>query len=132
MVIVNVTSRSVLTAIAGVLVFVVIFVVGFYLTYGSYPDARLWQSYVGVVSLLGGVPVVIQLFRLGLIFLAGASAGWIADCVISTRMDPLQPTMQAGLYNLFIVVACAAVAIMVELVHQLRDKRNSQPGDLTS
>ncbi len=125
MAIINITRKSVLTAIAAVLTFAVIFVVGFYLTYGVYPDVRLWQSYVLAVSLLGGVPVVLHLFRLGLIFLAGASAGWIVDCVISARMDPFQPTMQAGLYNLFIVATGAVVAIIVELSHQFHHKGDS-------
>ncbi len=107
------------------LVFGCIFVAGYYLTYASYPDARLIRSYFVVLALLGGIPVLLQLYRLGLIFLAGASAGWIVDCVVTATRDPLEPTMMAGMYNLFIVVAAALVAIVVEAAYQVRRRRRA-------
>jgi len=131
--IVQVSIRSIVTAVVAVLVFGIIFVVGHYATWSSFPDARLTRYYIGMVAVLGIVPVVLGLYRLGLVFIAGASVGWIVDCVVSAAGDPLRPTMQAGMYNLFILVLGALAAIVMEVAHQKRrhGERNAESSGRT-
>jgi hypothetical protein len=99
--------------------------ISYYVTYSSFPDAKIIQSYFIIVGIIGSVPVLFQLYRLGLIFLAGASTGWILDCVITANMDPLAPTMKAGMYNLFVVIIGALLAIIVEVIYQLYYKKKA-------
>jgi len=138
--IVSITRRSVLTAIGAALAFGCVFAVGYYATLSSLPeawraryyvDATVMRYYFGSVVVMGALPVLLGLYRLGLIFIAGASAGWVANCVMIATIDPPRPTMQPAVYNLFIVVAGALVAIVVELVHQARC-RKKQPTDTSA
>jgi len=135
--IINVTRRSVLTAIAAALAFVCVFVVGYYATRASLPDA--WQEgyyvdatvvryYFGSVVVMGAVPVVLGLYRLGLIYVAGASAGWIVNCVMIATLDPPRPTMEPAVYNFFIVCAGALAAVVVEVAYRARNRRNQSVG----
>lgn len=130
--IVSITRRSVLTAIGAVLGFGCIFAVGYYLTRALLPeawqaryyvDATVMRYYFGSVVVVGALPVLLGLYRLGLIYIAGASTGWVANCVMISTLDPLRPTMDPAVYNLFIVVAGALVAIVVEVIHQARRRR---------
>ena len=134
-VMVSVTRQSALTAAGAVLVFGCVFAVGYYATRASLPDpwraryyvdALVLRYYFGSVVLMGAVPVLFGLTRLGLIYVAGASAGWIANCIMIATMDPLRPTMQPAVYSFFIVVVGALVALAVEVVHQARSRRKRQ------
>ena len=130
--IICVTRRSVLTAILAVLVFAGILVAGYCATQALLPspwkalyyvDATVMRYYFGSVIVLGAVPVLLGVYRLGLIYIAGACAGWIANCVMIATLEPLRPTMEPAACNVFIVVAGALVAIVVESVHQVRRRR---------
>ncbi len=120
-----VNKKSIITSIISLLIFGLIFMISYYVTYSSFPDAKIIQSYFIIVGIIGSVPVLFQLYRLGLIFLAGASTGWILDCVITANMDPLAPTMKAGMYNLFVVIIGALLAIIVEVIYQLYYKKKA-------
>ena len=130
--IVSINTKSILTAIGASFVFGFIFVVGYYVTKSSIPaashiqfyvDSQLLRYYLGAVAVMGTIPVVLGLYRLGLVFIAGASAGWIANCVMIATMEPLRPTMLPGVYNVFIMIAGALTAIVVEVVYQIRRRR---------
>ncbi|MBN1856924.1 MAG: hypothetical protein JW846_08225 [Dehalococcoidia bacterium] len=132
--IVSVNTKSILIAVGASFVFGFIFVLGYYVTMWSIPatshvhfyvDAELLRYYLGAVAMMGTIPVVLGLYRLGLVFIAGASAGWIANCVMIMAMEPLEPTMQPGVYNVFIMIASALTAIVVEVVYQVRRRRKN-------
>ncbi len=131
---IGVTKRSTLIALAAVLLFGVVFALGYYVTRWSLPepwgaryyiDALILRCYLGSVVVMGVVPVLLGLSRLGLIYVAGAAMGWVANCVMIATMDPLRPTMQPAICCFFIVVTGALVAFVVEVVHQAR--RHKQP-----
>ncbi|MBN1151669.1 MAG: hypothetical protein JXA58_00530 [Dehalococcoidia bacterium] len=130
--IVKITRRSALTAIGAALAFGCIFAVGYYATRWSLPepwraryyvDATVARYYFGSVVVMGALPVLMGWYRLGLIYVAGASAGWIANCIMIAALDPLRPTKEAAVYNLLVVVAGALVAVVVELVYRVRRRR---------
>jgi hypothetical protein len=137
---VSITRRSVLTAVGAALVFGCIFAVGYYATRASLPeawqaryfvDATIMRYYFGSVVVMGAIPVLLGLYRLGLIYIAGASAGWVANCVMIATLDPPRPTMDPAVCNVFIVVAGALAAIVVETVHQAR-RRRKRPTDTSA
>ena len=118
------SRRSALTAAAAVAAFALVFVAGHYLCYGALPDARLSRFYFMLTALGGGVPTFLKLYRLGLLFIAGASAGWIVDCAVTMAQDPLRPTMQAGMYNAFITLGFALIAVIAEIRFRLRQHKS--------
>lgn len=81
------------------------------------------RSYFFVIALAGGIPTLLHLYRLGLVFIGGASLGWIVDCAVTIAQDPLRPTMQAGMCNAFITLGFALVAVIVEVRFRLRQHR---------
>ncbi len=133
----NITRRSLLTAIGAVIVFGCIFAAGFYATRAALPDvwreryyldAKVLRYYFGSVVVLGAVPVLFGLYRLGLVFIGGALAGWLTNCVMIATLDPPRPTMQPAVYNFFIVVAGALVAVAMEVAYRVRRRRKESAG----
>ncbi len=118
--VIGVSRRSIIAAATAVFAFALVFAVGHYVAYGVTPDSRLIRSYVLIVALLGGIPTLLRLYRLGIVFIAGAGIGWIVDCVITVTSDPLRPSMQAGMYNLFVTTGFAIAAVIAEVVFRLR------------
>lgn len=121
-----------LTAMGATLAFGCIFAVGYYATRASLPepwragyyvDATVMRFYFGSVVVIGALPVLLRLYRLGLIYMAGAAAGWVVNCILIATIEPPRPTMEPAIYNVLIVFLGALTAITVEVVHQTRHRR---------
>lgn len=88
----RISRRSALTAAAAVVAFALVFVGGHYLCYGALPDARLSRSYFLLIALGGGVPTLLRLYRLGLVFIVGAQPGGLWIVRSRWRRIPFGPT----------------------------------------
>ncbi|KAF0193756.1 MAG: hypothetical protein FD169_2299 [Bacillota bacterium] len=76
-------------------------------------DSALLQYYL-FFGAIGALSLAVRLFSFGSIFLLGAVAGLIVDCVMSFLEGPRQ-TMSGGIYNILIVLLGAIIGIAVEV-----------------
>jgi hypothetical protein len=121
--IIRISRKSIAIAVIAVLGFSALLVIVYYLTYGAFPDGQLVRFYLVLVALLGGIPVLLHLYRFGLSFVAGASLGWLVNCLLTAARDPLRPSMEAGIYNLFIIILGVVVGAVLEVRYQARRRQ---------
>lgn len=76
-------------------------------------DNALLQYYL-FFGAIGALSLAARLSSFGSIFLLGAVAGLIVDCVVSFLEGP-RPTMSGGIYNILIVLLGAIIGIVVEV-----------------
>ncbi len=111
----HICKRSALISVIALVLFWLFIGTVAYYRYSSLPELMQFYGFIGII---GAIPVLVRLYWLGTTFLVGAAAGWLLDWIISARMDPLAPTMAAGMANLFALTLGLFLAVILELVYQ--------------
>jgi len=113
--------KPLLTAVVSLLGFLALIFIIYLVRYGVVMDRTLLQYYL-VFGAVGALSLAIKWYGFGAIFLGGAVAGLIVDCVVSLREGP-RPTMQGGIYNILIVLLGAAIGVLVQISASRAKKR---------
>ena len=100
-------------ALIGMLGFLVITSLIFLIRYGTLMDKQLLQYYLAFGA-MGALSLALRRYGFGFIFLSGAGAGLVVDCVVSF-LEGLRPTMSGGIYNILIILLGAVIGVVVEI-----------------
>lgn len=114
--------KSLSLAIVSGVVFLAVILLIYFLRYSELMDFQLLTQFYLIFTIIGMLALFFSYKRFVIIFFGGAIMGLIVNC-ITTYREAGHTTMAGGIYNFLITALFFIVAIIVQVVYQMKKRR---------